>query len=41
MKKNYHLDLNEYAEWEVSAFFRAFDDIVGNMAKEFKEWAGE
>ena len=41
MKKNYHLDLNEYAEWEVSAFFRAFDDIVGNMAKEFKEWVGE
>lgn len=41
LKEKYNLDLNEYADWEVSAFYMALDDTVSSLVKEFREWAGE
>lgn len=41
LKEKYNLDLNEYADREVSAFYMALDDTVSSLVKEFREWAGE
>ena len=41
LKEKYNLDLNEYADCEVSAFFMVLEDTVGNLVKEFREWADE
>lgn len=41
LKEKYNLNLNEYADWEVSAFYMALDDTVSSLVKEFREWAGE